>query len=365
MYYDSKYNNNIVNLHNADRQITLGGDVFLPDGYKGIGNMYNGDNYRMKITNFNGNGYTISQNSSYYYYYSKANDNPISPTNTTANDYKNDAFDTAYPNISNAGFALFNYQSGSASEANGGYTNFTLTGNVISDCIDSKSTNGSHIPYYACNSSTTDTASDGIDRSQMISAGMLIGTSNTDQYLESVAVNNIYVKGVRVAGGLIGHVPTTNETKYENTLAIASEKIKVHSGGTVGGMIGKSYLGNIYIDNHNATYSITEVVSDCDYRYGHDYNYGVGGFLGYGRKKDGEKNYVTIKNVVVGDKNAEIASIVKCNKNCIGGINTGGFSGMQNRIALFVDNCKVYNQSVTSPYNAGGLLGYIATIVNA
>lgn len=359
----------------TDKITLTGTDIYyLPDGYKGIGNMYNAnssiiDSLRLSLNNFIGNGATISQNSSYYYYYSKNNDTVSNGVTTKV--YTNAEFDTGYKHIGDIGFGLFNNQKGSTNSESKKYYNFTLTGNVICDCIDNKS--GNHIPYF-CNMSDAVPSSsgkgydNGIDRAQMVSAGMLMGTSNAEQYLDSVAVVNINVKGVRNAGGLIGWIPSS-KTTYKNSLETASEKIKVHSGGSAGGMIGKSYNGMIDIDNNNATYSITEVVSDCDNRSGHDYNYGVGGFIGYCRTGDvqvlNDNNkkyyYVSIKNVVVGDKNATRSTTVKCNDNCIGGIMTGGLIGMQNKATLFLDNCKVYNQSVTSPYIAGGLMGYIAS----
>ena len=352
--------------------LTDSGTYYLSDGFKGIGTMYADDsNRRLAVSKFTGNGATISMNSSYYYYYSKKTTNAISPTNNTVDDYKNDVFDSAYKHRDDVGFGLFNNQYGETKNSTDRYYNFTLTGNVICDCIDNKS--GEHIPYFCTISDAVPSSSGkgydyGIDRLQMVSAGMLIGTSNKQQYLDSVALVNINVKGVRNAGGLIGWIPES-KTTYINNLSKASERIKVHSGGSVGGMIGKSYNGMIVIDNNNATYSISEVVSDCDYRSGYDYNYGVGGFIGFCRNKDKltktNSSIISISNVIVGDKNAVKATTVECNKDCIGGLITGGLIGMQNKATLYLDNCKVFNQSVKSPYLAGGLLGYIASTSTA
>ena len=356
---------------NNNRKIALssGKSYYLPDGYKGIGNMYaDNSKYRITVTNFEGNGATISMNSSYYYYYSQKDKNKDGSIN-----YDNDLFDSAYKHRNNVGFGLFNNQYGLTNNISSSrYYNFTLTGNVICDCIDNKS--GEHIKYYANDTTSNGGADTGIDRWQMVSAGMLMGTSNKNQILDSVAVVNINVKGVRNAGGLIGWVAGAKNsiitTTYNNSLSNASERIKVHSGASAGGMIGRSQNGKIDIDNNNATYSITEVVSDCEKRDGHDYNYGVGGFIGFcrtdGNLTNSNEYFVRIRRVIVGDKNATKATIVKCNEDCIGGLITGGLIGMQNKATLSLDNCKVYNQSVTSPYVAGGLLGYIAsTTTNA
>ena len=369
-YLAKFYTTNVNKKDKISGAITLTDEnstYYLPDGYKGIGNMYNNDEkFKMSVTNFNGNGATISQNSSYYYYYSKNNTNAISKTNTNENDYKNSEFDSGYKHIGEVGFGLFNYQKG-ATEGEGAtesdskkYYNFTMTGNVICDCIDNKS--GNHIPYLCDMTNAGTSAGNGIDRSEMVSAGMLMGTTTNTQYIDSVAVNNINVKGVKNAGGLVGFNPATGKKiTYRNTLSTASDKIKVHGGASVGGMIGRSYQSDIEIDNNNATYNITEVVSDCDYRSGVDYNYGVGGFIGNARTAKANTNYVKIKNVTVGIKDSDTATTVKCNEDCINGIMTGGLAGILNNAPFTVENCKVYNQSVTSPYTCGGLIGYITS----
>ena len=350
----------------TDKITLTGTDIYyLPDGYKGIGNMYNAnssiiDSLRLSLNNFIGNGATISQNSSYYYYYSKKNTNPISKANTTVADYQNSEFDSGYPHIGDIGFGLFNYQKGATESDSKKYYNFTMTGNVICDCIDNKS--GDHIPYLCDMSDVAFSKGEGIDRNTMVSVGMLMGTTNNNQYFDSVAVVNVNVKGVKNAGGLIGSNPNNGKKiTYRNTLGTASDKIKVHSGASVGGMIGRSWQNDIEIDNNNATYNITEVISDCDYRSGADYNYGVGGFIGNARTAKADTNYVKIKNVTVGIKDSDTATTVKCNENCINGIMTGGLAGILNNAPFTVDNCKVYNQSVTSPYICGGLIGYITS----
>lgn len=366
-YLAKFYTTNVGNRGNITDKITLTGtDIYyLPDGYKGIGNMYNAnstiiDSLRLSLNNFIGNGATISQNSSYYYYYSKNNTNAISKTNTNENDYKNSEFDNGYKHIGEVGFGLFNYQKGATESDSKKYYNFTMTGNVICDCIDNKS--GNHIPYLCDMTNAGTSAGNGIDRSEMVSAGMLMGTTINTQYIDSVAVNNINVKGVKNAGGLVGFNPVTGKKiTYRNTLSTASDKIKVHGGASVGGMIGRSYQSDIEIDNNNATYNITEVVSDCDYRSGVDYNYGVGGFIGNARTAKANTNYVKIKNVTVGIKDSDTATTVKCNEDCINGIMTGGLAGILNNAPFTVENCKVYNQSVTSPYTCGGLIGYITS----
>lgn len=68
------YTTGATNIAGANKNVqlsTTGGEYYLPDGFKGIGNMYNNtnpENYRMKITGFDGNGATVSMNSSWYYY---------------------------------------------------------------------------------------------------------------------------------------------------------------------------------------------------------------------------------------------------------------------------------------------------------
>ena len=345
--YKDGNNKDVVNTS----KVTLSNVTYdLPDGFKGIGSFYITD-HLLRVTNFEGNGAVISQNTSYNYYYS----------GNGANKYTD--FDTKYKNVDDVGLGLFNIQDGTTNNASSSrYYNFIMTGNIGTECYDNKT--GKKIDYVADVTSANPNGGSCIDMPKMVSVGSLIGVSKKEQYIDSVALQNISVKGIRNTGGMIGWIPgsktTIMNTKNSDATPNASYGIKVHGGGNTGGVIGRSYNGNIIIDNGNATYSIEEVVSDCKARTGDtgDYNYGVGGFVGNCRANRSSKNGVTIQNVIVGMENQDALTYVK---SATAEINAGGMIGIVNRCTLNLSNCKIYNQAVSSKYFAAGLVGYFAS----
>ena len=300
------YAKNIANSSNTCSITLSGGTYYLPDGFQGIGGKiitYKGgsngtkdttNDSSLKINNFTGASSTISLNMNYNYYY----------TYKTATGL--DVFDNTYIHIDNVGLGLFNIQNGTTNNVDSSrYYNFIITGNVKAECVDNKFTNGkNHIPYVGPMTGTTQKANDGIDRINMISVGSLIGTMKAQQTIDSVAIQDVDIKGIRYTGGMIGWNPETSKTiTIKNTQSKESYGIKVHGAGNTGGMIGRSYQSEISINNGNATYSIIEVESDCEARPGNDYNYGVGGFIGNCR--GGGSSPVEIKNVTVGTLNQD------------------------------------------------------------
>ena len=344
-YYFAKQ---IANTNN-NCIITLTGSSYdLPDGYKGIGSFYTA-NHSMKVINFDGNGATIRQNTSYNYYFTQKYNNVD----------ELESFDNTYKNINNVGLGLFNTQAGVTNNVDSSrYYNFILTGAVKGECINNRT--GQHIRYIASNSAGTDPyGGSSIDMQTMLSVGALMGVSNAHQYINSVALQNIDVRGIRYTGGMIGFIPGSNTT-IRNTLKIASNGIKVHGAGNTGGMIARSFSGSVDINNGNATYSIEEVVCECIKRTstGKDYQYGVGGFIGNCR---GSQSSVKIEDVVVGTDTQTSLTEVKCEN---AQINAGGMIGILNNVIFTLSNCKIYNQSVSSKYTSGGLVGYVATLKN-
>lgn len=305
--------------------LSTNGNYDLSDGFRGIGNFfYNNISLRLKVSTFNGKGSTINQNTKYYY-------------------YSTDCQDAYLPiNHDSAGLGLFNCQTNSCT-----FSNLILKGSVQCDAINTAT--GNHLDYDFNTITST----------RHLSAAMLFATVNTsaNPTLESVALQDVDVRGVRFVGGMIGYLPKSRTT-ITNNENIASFGIKVHGAGNVGGMIGRSYEGSISIDNGNAQYSIVEVVSECISRSGNDYDYGVGGFIGNARGSKTATDTVTIQNVTIGTDDQEIATKVECQD---AQINAGGLVGILNRPAFTIKDCTIYNQSVISQYNSAGLIGYYAT----
>ena len=358
---DGKYYAKILSNGSNTSTVTLGSynettekydpvNYYLPDGYKGIGNIYSNDaGLQLYITNFTGSDSKISLNSSLNYYWN---------ANTGA-------YDSKYNLRDQSGFGLFNYQPGKTNnQTTSRYYGFTITGNVEGECIDSNSSEGKHIPYVGDNKTfESDSQNNSIDNTKMISVGGLIGTSGDEQFIDSVALNNMFIHGIKHSGGLIGRVAASKSTAIKTTIrnsaSKASDKITVRGAGNTGGMVGRSFNGKIDIDNGNASYNITEVVCECTNRTGYDYNYGVGGFIGNIRTSStGNDDIATIKNVTVGLTTMTKATSVKCEGATV---NAGGLIGIVNKPKLTVENCYIYNQNVISQYNCGGLIGYFAS----
>ncbi len=338
--------------NNQNLTITLSADVILPDGYKGMGNIYKNnasnnnltDNYLMKVKTFTGNGHTISQNSSLLLY------------------VQNDMEKYYYP-VSNdvaCGFGLFNYQ-GQA----GTYKNVILKGNVTTDLInhlassnnDNYDAEKGYAPYLYTNGN--------MNKGWLPATGSLFGVSNESMTLQSVALQNVKVCGTKFTGGMIGYHPNNKKISITNALAgLDSDKIIVKGGLTVGGLIGRKHQGEFEFDNANSlgtpcSFNITEVSSACtsmtdSLNY---YNYGVGGLIGVSRGNNTQK--LTIKNFTMGNNTTQtVLSNVKCEK---ANIYTGGLFGILNRQYLEMDNCTINNMSVETQLAAGGIIGHWAT----
>lgn len=309
--------------------LVTNGNYDLSDGFRGIGNFFkNDDKLRLNITSFNGNGSTINQNTKYYYY-----------NNDCANDYKP-------ADNENAGLGLFN-----CLNTSGSFNNIKLSGSVKCDCLNLS--DGNHVGYDANNTT---------NKGRQLSAGMLFATVNSgcNPSIDSVALQNVEVRGVRHTGGLIGNLPNTggnqgsgNIVSITNTQSYDSTGISVHGAGSVGGLVGRNQQGVIQVDLNNCHFDITEIVSECSTRGGSDYDYGVGGFIGICRTGGTPTKNNKIENVIIGTNNKQ--ATVKCITG--GEIFVGGVVGVINRANVDVNNCSFYNISVESRnFMAGGLV---------
>ena len=323
----------MANQKNAT--ITLSNKTYiLPDGFKGIGNLFNEDksnNYRLLVKTFTGNGAVISQNTSYLYYVYDV-DKKYYPTNSASVN----------------GLGLFNNQ-----PQGGSYSYFTLKGNLTSDIVDWNTTNGSHVAY------TNSVLGNHNGNGWVQAAGLLFGCSNANQEINSVALVNVNVHGAKFTGGMIGNIPASNTT-ITNTNSLSSSLIKVSSGMIAGGVIGRNYQGVLNFDFNNCTYSITEVKSECTtMNHGDKFAYGVGGLIGICRGNGTYK--ATVKNVKIGSTTQSELSHVKCEN---ADMYTGGLFGVFNRTYLELENCEINNLSVEAQFAAGGLVGHWATSGN-
>lgn len=323
---------------NDNLALTLSSDIILPDGYKGIGNLFNNSNdYRIRIKTLSGgeDGHAISQNTSYYYY----NDDIAAYTPSTG---------------FAGGLGLINYLNTAST-----YINLKLKGNVKTDLISTK--DGTSI--------TSKTPND-LTNNKYLCSGMLIGTTTAGPTIQNMALTNIDVLGLRNTGGLIGYqsggtlvYSVAADTDYD------SDKIIVHGRASTGGLIGMLNPGYAKVDMGGNTFNLTKVVCDnTNDRGGSYYNFGVGGFVGMlraGWSKAANNAYIAdanhFKNIVIGTENQ--AQIVECKGT---EIFTAGVVGIMNKCnGITIDNCKFYNLSVDAKFAAAGLVAFPTTYTPA
>ena len=322
----------------------------LPDGYKGIGNIFNNNNaLRLSVSSFDGKACTIEQNTSYLHYNSNDAYPPVQGPG-----------DTKYlqPDL---GLGLFNCQTYHNATTKPQYSNFTLSGKVRSDVIDN--TTGTHISYTITNTIKT----------SVLSAGMLFGSLNGATQITNVTLLNVDVRTAKYSGGMIGVGP--NGTAYdidiiqESNYNSNSSGITVRGVGGAGGLIGRWQSGKPTIDYNGHVFGLTAVYSDIQESNNTDqYKYGVGGIIGVCRAGGGSDNGTpagdgTIQNITIGTKTSSTKITVGCSvDDC--GVNAGGLMGTLNRCSPKITNCKLYNIDVNSDGSttyAGGTVGYVTT----
>ena len=340
----------------------------LPDGYKGIGNIFqNSDYYRMKISTITGNGATVEQGT-YYYYYDRDFDYDGGTSNKTG----------YLPNGNyQGGLGLINYTE-QALTINGLY----LTGSVKTDLINKD--NGKPMTK-TCAQIASDNNDAATQYYNYLCAGMLIGTIKADLTATNTVLDNVDVLGISHTGGMAGFLTGGKKLKYtvssinngeEDTSVYNSKEIRVHGRVCVGGLIGKTNTGNsnvrdggVQVDMNKHTFNLTEIVCDTSNSNGTYYNYGVGGFIGAmrfnSREVDSDTNLVSnptnsFRNIIIGTPDK--AQTVKSNGNVL----TGGVVGVMNRCkGISIENCDFYNMSVTSKFAAGGLVAFPTTCTPA
>lgn len=343
------------------------GNYILPDGYKGIGNIFNSSvNYHMTVSNFDGNGATISQNTTYYYYPGYGT-NSTSAVNLALNGISGSTMDANFDRYyqpylvasddGRGGLGLFNYITYTTGTAT--FKNFTMKGNVKTDIIHYST--GEHIPY-----TTAYLDFDTQNQRRILAGGSLVGCYVGNLKLNSVALDDVYVFSPKNTGGILGYFPLFYDIEINNDIAgLDSDKIIVESGLNAGGLIGKKQEGTFYFDNANkdgnpCSFNITRVASLCismtEMKSNAKvfYNTGVGGIVGVSRGRTDATAKATLKNFTMGSNTQSALNLVMCeNAN----IYAGGLFGILNRQYLEMDNCTIYNMSVKSQLTAGGIVG--------
>ncbi|SFC39183.1 hypothetical protein [Ruminococcus albus] len=325
----------------------------LPDGFKGINRILrNGitttsvnTSAILYVNSFNGNGNTISQNTSYVYY-QKANS-------------EFDTYYNPYNNQDSNGLGLFNCY---ASSANATITNLKLKGIVKCRLIQSSKSDGGEVE---------NTKDNVFDKGFVCSVGSLYGTNyvgGKTYTINSVALNNVDVFSPKYAGGLIGNNAVNLTLNIQNNALAGgagydSSQIRVHSGVIAGGLLGRTGNNPITfsLDYNDKYFSITEIVSDCQGGITTDYfNFGVGGLIGVLRATGTQSAQCTINNIKIGSDDSSLTTLSYVTSDKAN-LYAGGMIGIINRAWMKMDDCDVFNLQVESPLASGGLIGHWAT----
>lgn len=345
--------------------ITLSNERYvLPDGYKGIGNIFQNSNYyRMKISALTGNGATIEQNT-YYYYYDRGFDYYPETSGDTRTGY--------HPNGNyQGGLGLINY-----TEQDLTVNDLYLTGSVKTDLINDKD---GKTMTKTCKEISNDSNHNDSNTAyyNYLCAGMLIGTIKGNLTANNTILNNIDVLGISHSGGMTGFFTNNGNNLYTLNYTVSgdisvynSKDIRVHGRTCVGGLIGKINKGYAKVDMNKHTFNLTKVVCDTESRNSdYYYDYGVGGFVGMMRagqnSVDSDSNLSSkptnyFKNIVIGTANKAQTVTSK------GDVFTGGVVGIMNKCkGISIENCDFYNLSVTSKFAAGGLVAFPTTYTSA
>ena len=346
--------------------ILLKDNIILPDGYKGIGNLFvNNTKLQLSLTQFDGDDYSVSQNTTFYCYTddtSKNQDNYLPYTSANGPVH---------------GLGLFNFMSSVSGETT--FKDSVLTGNVISRQYH----NGKVLDYtisYDYSGLTT---------------GMLIGTLNmlNNATVSDIYLQNVYSESTRDAAGMIGYLTNNGKKLTLNNTAgktgYDSEKIYVNAGTSAGGLFARqgnekadhsAGVGDIDIDLNNHFFNYTSIVSRYNGKtvttttnaneWNADWTLGVGGLIGVIRANNssGTNNNISISNIKIGSSNETRTRLVACKykqsgqtEDTYGCIYSGGLVGIANRAPIVATNCEMYNVSVESGLYAGGVLGWGGT----
>ncbi len=349
-YLYNAYYLNTVQLHNATRTVELSKvTYYLPDGYKGLGNIFQNDNnYRMKIIALNGNGATISQNTKLYFY------SYLMEFNNPTTGY---IFENYCPGNSSNGLGLINAVKNYNDDKS--FRDFTLTGNVFHNVIDAASDRGDSIVYRKF-----------IDENipgRFLAVGGLCGINDAAQgnlTLSNIIMDNLSITGTNRSGGMFGYIDLNNNSNNSYTVKVSdctSDDLKINSGLYAAGIVGRINRCKFNVENTNIVFTSIKIDPFCSssYALGWEKN-GAGGIVGF-IDNIGDLDF---SNVNVGSelKSAYIGYSDRTkylyNDNNKQTVMTGGMIGdTRTSAAMRIASCYVYNLNLYG-HRVGGIIGH-------
>lgn len=342
--------------------LTSNGSYRLPDGFRGIGNIYyNGDVLKFRFEKLEGKDSVITLNMRYVEY----NHESGNKTNKTNQQIEN------YKPFENSGFGLFNVLYLQNSSATNKISDLTLSGSVL---YDYKKLNDGSRPKYAYGwhnySNMTGYYPDVADRVEattILHTGGLAGYNASTAYLENISLDGLSVEGAKFVGGLIGYSKGANVT----VISPSATGLTVIGGFCAGGLIGeyegdgqlaikgteanKANIGLTKIEVKGEPSRAKQAADNDDFK---DMFHSGGGLCGILRTNSGTEYFATVEyvNVTGGeilaphkDKRPDDQRYKIC---------TGGFFGYAKKSKIIVSNSSVSSVSIEGNLCGGGI-GYI------
>ena len=319
------------NKNNNSGKITVGTIEFaettynLPEGYRGIGNIYSDDNaFKLYFNNLDGKSATVNLSMSFREYDFAGNNNKDKIDDSTIGSIRDNE---NYNECLNPGFGLFNIMY--ACNNDGVIKDLTLTGSIVHEAL--KLSSDSKTLVEGRYKSTTNTnnlhnsnkvTNQFVTSKRVISVGGLAGYTANKFNLKNINLNGLSVSSMKYGGGLIGYA--YNKPFSIEDCGTGSDGVSVEARVKAGGMIGYVSGGNTCLTikqtNSNISFTINQVKTTFEFIHKEDYYesnqnyfdiYTAGGLIGTikcGNTEDTTK--LNIENVIIRGKSGAASSHV-------------------------------------------------------
>lgn len=329
----------------------------MPDGFRGLGSLLLGETYwytgtesgkdtklfnAMYLHSLTGNDKAVSLNMSLLLY---GDDN-----------YPRVAYSNEDANLKN-GFGFFNaLRSENGSATANKIQGLSIKGKVKFDLIDS--TSGSHIAYNEANLKSSSPAVGGFIGAPGVDTNKDNGGG--DMWIEGINLADLYVYGVRFAGGMVG---CSNAAKTYTFYDCSADDLEVYGGTSVGGLIGyiRHSSSNIVCDFNGNEFGVISVTAQSSW------NGSTAGFTAAGALfgdnysgQNGKDKGVTVKNVTIRNATSRTKGYIgystELNPNTM--VRAGGVVGIIGRASrMTISNVTVKDIDIKG-YNVGGFIGH-------
>ena len=357
---------------------------YVPAGYRGIGLIYDSNNYTQLFFNkIDGKGAIIDLRMSYQEYDGTANGENYKAYSTVES---NKIFEFGVN-----GFGLFNALYHINASSTNVIKDFTITGNVFYDvyaCENGKQNvytivveNNTTTNGYKYLNVQTPPENRRVDSQYVLETGGLAGVICNATYITNVSLgisdSGLVVEGAKYAGGMIGY----SRGKAITIVSPGANNLSVIAGIGAGGLVGSIIYGaNISISSPNPiNLNITEVngkgsptpakFADTKNKFSYDY-VTAGGLIG--RAWLNTSSTITINNININRGTIHADAIIRDTSDTEGTPNSkdyqaldnlrfktsvGGLIGYLNTAKLAISNCEIKKVAFYGCWS-GGIIGH-------